>query len=107
MKLSTQEEAVMLALRSKPRYGQELIEMLSHFSDGEYQIHYGSLYPLLKNLTERGLIKPHEVQEDTGKRRGHLRKYYQLTELGGKILSESEGFRTRLREEGSDWELSI
>jgi DNA-binding PadR family transcriptional regulator len=107
MKLSTLEEAVMLALRSKPRYGCELIEMLSHFSDGEYEIQYGSLYPLLQNLTKRRLIVHCEVQEDSEKRKGHSRKYYQLTELGGKTLFESESFRTRLREKGPEWELLL
>ncbi len=98
LRVSMLEEAVMITMQEKERYGLEIIEMVSFASNGCMDINYGSLYPLLKRLTRKGLLVSTKVSEDIAIRGGHSRKYYRLTSLGRMALSETEQFRRNLRE---------
>jgi len=97
----------MLTMQNKARYGLQMIDMVSIASNGYEDINIGSLYPLLKRLTQKGLLDFAEVLEDTDVRRGHRRKYYKLTPLGKTALFEAEQLRQNLRnwtdEEGFDF----
>lgn len=97
LKLSTLEEAVMLTMQDKARYGLQIIDMVHHASNGYEDIHLGSLYPLLRRLTQKGLINATQVAEATEIRGGHRRKYYELTPLGKTALFEAEQLRHNLR----------
>jgi len=98
LKVSMLEEAVMIAMYKKARYGLEIIEMVSFASNGCMDINYGSLYPLLKRLKRKGLLVATEISEDVTIRGGHSRKYYKLTSLGKLALSQTEQLRSNLRE---------
>lgn len=97
IELSSIEEAVLLTMFNKPRYGLKIIEMVSQASNGEKQINVGTLYPLLHKLEKQRLISSREVAESGRIRGGHLRKYYAITELGVQALENAESVRSRLR----------
>ena len=100
LKLTTLEEAVMLTMQDKARYGLQIIDMVHQAGNGYEDIHVGSLYPLLRRLIQRDLLKFTQVEEASTIRGGHRRKYYELTPLGKTALFESEQLRRNLR----NWE---
>lgn len=57
LKLTSLEEAIMLAALHRPRYGQDIVEVVSAASQGGFQIGCGALYPALNRLAKRGLIQ--------------------------------------------------
>ncbi|RUQ28057.1 PadR family transcriptional regulator [Peribacillus cavernae] len=75
-------------LKEKDMYGYELTELLRELSDGYIHIKEGTLYPTLKKLEEKELVKSYWKDSFEGPRR----KYYYLTKLG---LKELEGYVTQ------------
>ncbi len=81
-------------------YGYQLLKDLKELTNNMLIIKEGTLYPLLRNLekweskgNKLSLIQSYRhVEED------RPRKYYYLTEEGGKILSHLEGFFLKLLE---------
>ena len=95
------ELAVLVALRQKPRYGLELVDLLNELELG---ISEGSIYPLLARLKAEKKVETRWVEEEVG----HAHKYYHLTDRGRAIaLVMVEAWRdfnqafTRLLEEGT------
>jgi PadR family transcriptional regulator PadR len=76
------ELAVLLLLRSKRRYGLEIIDILNGLKLG---VGEGSIYPLLSRLRTGGLVRSEWVEQLSG---GHARKYYELTEDGLRVCEE-------------------
>ena len=72
------ELAVLVALRQKPRYGLELVDLLNDLKLG---ISEGSIYPLLARLKAEKKVETKWVEEDAG----HAHKYYKLTDQGRAI----------------------
>jgi DNA-binding PadR family transcriptional regulator len=101
LKLTSLEEAIMLAILHRPRYGQDIVEVVSAASQGGYQIGCGTLYPALQRLTKRGLIKKQKVQENLDVRNGHSRCYYQVTQAGREILLRIETIRDQIKSQNS------
>jgi DNA-binding PadR family transcriptional regulator len=99
LKLTALEEAIMLAISDVPRYGQDIVEVVSAASNGSYQIGPGTLYPALQRLKNRGLIQSKKVQENLTVRNGHCRCYYQATVEGRKVLSEIERIRIYIKDQ--------
>ena len=87
----------MLTMQTHPRYGLEINDMFYSASNGEQDIKIGTLYPLLKRLTDKGYLKVVSKSEDPKIRKGHKRKYYELTALGKKALVNAEQLRQNLR----------
>jgi DNA-binding PadR family transcriptional regulator len=52
---------VLILLKSGPMSGSELVERLEDFTD--WRPSPGSIYPMLSNLQETGMIKPHDGGE--------------------------------------------
>ena len=77
---------VLKLLESGDMYGYQMIEELRRRSDDSFRLKAGTLYPLLHNLEEKGLVTAFEKLSDSGK----TRRYYHLTEQGGKALLEKE-----------------
>jgi PadR family transcriptional regulator PadR len=75
--------AVLKLLEAGPKYGYELVETLSHASDGVLAMGQSTLYPLLYNLEARGLVRA-DWRDATSAR---PRKYYTLTAKGKKRLA--------------------
>lgn len=66
--------------KKEPFYGAWMIEELA--SHG-YQISPGTLYPLLRNMTESKLLIKQEKTVN-----GKIRKYYAITSRGEAVLEE-------------------
>ena len=74
------ELIVLMAVSKKDMYGYELISEVSRVVD----INDGTIYPLLKRLTNDKYFETYLV-ESTG---GPPRKYYKLTSLGKEKMHE-------------------
>jgi len=76
------ELIVLLSVSNKDMYGYELIESVSKVVD----VNDGTIYPLLKRLTNEKYADTYLV-ESSG---GPSRKYYKITLLGKQRLLELE-----------------
>ncbi|MHA1945465.1 MAG: PadR family transcriptional regulator [Candidatus Hodarchaeales archaeon] len=81
-------------------YGYQLLKDLKELTNGMLIIKEGTLYPLLRNL-EKWRSKGNKlslIKSKTHIEKDRPRKYYHLTEEGGRILSHLEGFFLKLLE---------
>ena len=74
------ELIVLLSVHKKDMYGYELMAEVSKVSD----INDGTIYPLLKRLTNEKYFKTYLVESNEGP----SRKYYKLTVLGEERMNE-------------------
>ena len=68
-------------LSEKPRYGNEIMELLAEWTRGQWVANPGAVYPLLDELEDNGLIEG--KWEDPDKRTVRV---YQITEHGAQEL---------------------
>ena len=73
-------------LEEKDMYGYEMIEVLRERSQNVFELKAGTLYPLLHNLEEKGVLTVYE--REAGNK---VRKYYSITKNGKKTLDEKKG----------------
>jgi PadR family transcriptional regulator PadR len=78
------ELVVMRALKNDDSYGYALVESIK-ISCG-LEITDGTLYAIFVRLKQEGLIEPYWREME----KGPSRKYYRLTELGGRALEQME-----------------
>lgn len=79
----------MLLLRllaEQDMYGYQMIEELGRRSDHTFALKAGTLYPLLHQLEEQGMLVSYEAQAPTGR----SRRYYSITRQGRGCLIEKE-----------------
>lgn len=79
----------MLLLRllaDQDMYGYQMIEELARRSDHTFALKAGTLYPLLHQLEEQGMLTAYEAQAPTGR----SRRYYRITKQGKACLAEKE-----------------
>lgn len=74
------ELIVLLAVSKKDMYGYELISTVSKVVD----VNDGTIYPLLKRLTNDRLFDTYLVESNEGP----SRKYYKITSIGNEKLDE-------------------
>lgn len=74
------ELIVLWCVNKKDRYGYELIVEVSNVVD----VNDGTVYPLLKRLTNEHYFDTYFVESSEGP----LRKYYKITSLGKERLRE-------------------
>ncbi len=67
-------------------YGYQMIERLEERSNNVFALKAGTLYPLLHNLEEQGLVVSYEQTAETGRKR----KYYSITKKGRELLTAKE-----------------
>ncbi|GED71053.1 transcriptional regulator [Brevibacillus reuszeri] len=74
------ELCVLVLAANHDRYGYELVDSISE----KFHIAEGTVYPLLRRLTQEGFFTTYlkESQE------GPPRKYYQLTEQGRRYMND-------------------
>ena len=72
---------ILKLLSEKDMYGYEMIDTLRKKSENVFELKAGTLYPILHNLEDKGMLSVYE-QEFLGK----TRKYYSITEDGKKLL---------------------
>lgn len=95
---------VLTALAEAPMHGYAVIEDVLRISDGRVRLRAGTLYAVLDRLRADGLIEV-EREEVVQSR---LRRYYRLTALGARRLTEeasrlrhnADAARVRLRRSG-------
>ena len=74
------ELIVLLSVNKKDMYGYELIEAVSKVVD----VNDGTIYPLLKRLTNEKYFETYLVESNEGP----SRKYYKMTVLGKEKMEE-------------------
>lgn len=74
------ELIVLLAVNKNDRYGYELVLEVSKVVD----VNDGTIYPLLKRLTNEKYFETYLVESNEGP----TRKYYKITSLGKKRMRE-------------------
>ena len=84
--------AVLSLLEQRAMYGYELIEALSHRTDGVLAMGQSTLYTLLYNLEGKKLVSSQWRTAESGRKR----KYYGLTKKGLAYLRDQEREWTRL-----------
>lgn len=73
------ELAALGLLQREPLHGYRLKQQLERFMSGCISVNYGTIYPLLKRLEERGEIET--MAEEAGQS-GPSRKIYEITAKG-------------------------
>ncbi len=74
------ELLILLMVEKSDMYGYELVEKVSKIVD----VSEGTIYPILKRLTNEGYFETY-TKEST---EGPIRKYYHITATGLKIMKE-------------------
>jgi PadR family transcriptional regulator PadR len=75
---------VLSLLKGGEMYGYEMVSELERRSDGTFALKEGTLYPLLHSLEKDGYVKSEMRTAPSGRDR----KYYRLTNKGGKLLED-------------------
>ncbi|MFP4697218.1 MAG: PadR family transcriptional regulator [Eubacteriales bacterium] len=68
--------------KEEPFYGSWMIKELTNHG---YNMSPGTLYPILHTLESKGLLEKEERLVN-----GKIRKYYNITNLGNKVLQEAQ-----------------
>jgi PadR family transcriptional regulator len=74
---------VLRLLRATPANGWDITQAIHAVSKGALEVNYGSVYPALRRLEARGLVKAHWSVSENNRRA----RYYELTASGRKQLS--------------------
>jgi PadR family transcriptional regulator, regulatory protein PadR len=78
-------DLIILALLSnQDEYGGAIIKHVYRLSSQEYKMSEGTLYTVLKRLEQKGYVRSYWGEESLGGRR----KYYTITDDGGKLYEE-------------------
>ena len=76
---------ILLALAGGDRHGYGIMQEVRRQSEGRYKLGPGTLYDNLQRLMEEGLVEQAARRSATDDPR---RRYYRLTNLGRRVLSE-------------------
>ena len=79
------EPLLLYLINEVPTYGYNIIKELEKRTTGYFKFKGGTIYPALRRLETRGLIKS-KWQQTTERQ---ARKYYQITEKGRRFLDSS------------------
>ena len=86
---------ILMSLASRPKHGYAIMKEVEVLSRVRVRLSTGTLYGAIKRLLEQGWIE--RVEEDGGQGNGRIRKSYQLTNLGRRILkAETERLQSLL-----------
>ena len=77
---------ILKLLEKEDMYGYQMIETLKRQSKNVFDLKAGTLYPLLHNLEQKGLLETYT--RDAGNAR--VRKYYRITKNGLRALAEKQ-----------------
>jgi len=80
---------VLKALSLEPLHGVAISRRITQITKGAFQVSFGSLFPSLHRMEEKGWVKAEWRSSDNNRRA----KYYQLTSAG----------RNQLRAEERQW----
>lgn len=88
------EVMFFLALKDGPAYGYELATRFSKMTKGHIKVSFGTIYPFLRRMERRGIIKSTR-DERSG------RVYYALTSKG---RTAQKSVLRRMKESQKEWE---
>ena len=77
---------ILKLLDTKDMYGYQMIEELSQKSCNVFNLKAGTLYPILHNLENKGVVSSYDDNAD-GLR---IRKYYHLNSKGKRLLMDKQ-----------------
>jgi transcriptional regulator len=81
----TSAEMIVLALLAeRSRHGYELAKLIESRSNGKFDFHIASLYPMLYRLEGKGWVEGHWVERPNERRK----RFYRITAHGKKMLAE-------------------
>ena len=86
--------ALLSLIKDEPAHGYELMKRLEERSGGMYRASAGTIYPVLQQLEDEGLVK---IVETDGK------KVYHLTEMGGDVVLLHEEHIDRIWQRAHGW----
>ncbi|HIT64073.1 MAG TPA: helix-turn-helix transcriptional regulator [Candidatus Ventrimonas merdavium] len=75
---------VLKLLAQESMYGYQIIRQLEQQSQNVFRLQEGTLYPVLHTLEHQGAVTSFQQTAENGR----LRKYYQITEQGKRLLNE-------------------
>lgn len=81
--LTPAEFHLMLVLASGDMHGYGMMQAVKKQTGGKMPLGPGTLYGTIKRLLERGWLLELELREDKD---GERRRYYRLTDSGGRVL---------------------
>lgn len=82
---------VLKIFEEGPSYGYEVVSCIEEITDGYWSPSYGTIYPLIQRLEEKGFLK--QLSKEHAQDRGledEDRKYFELTEKGSQEIQPSE-----------------
>ena len=84
------EFLVLEACEEGPTYGYKVVSRIEDITDGHWTPSYGTIYPLMQRLEDKGLIESltDEKAEKQGLETGD-RKYFAITDEGKSKLDEA------------------
>lgn len=95
MKKGILELCLLCFIKSRDRYGYELVETASKY----IEINENTVYPILRRMTEKGLLSTYLQESSSG---GPARKYYKLSKAGSqeleRLISEWLALSTNIKE---------
>jgi PadR family transcriptional regulator, regulatory protein PadR len=94
--LSPLEEIILIALGGRQLYGLEIVRAVEEASEGKRKVGFGSLYPTLHKLQNKGLVRSQWGDEKPEERGGARRRYYETTALGRRAVKELEQIRNNV-----------
>ncbi len=77
---------ILKLLENKDMYGYQMIEELSEKSSNVFNLKAGTLYPILHNLENEGVVSSYDDNADSSR----IRKYYHLSSKGKKLLIDKQ-----------------
>lgn len=80
-------QLILLLLAKTPTYGVDLLAQIDKHSEGSVRLNAGSLYRLIAQLLDDGLVEAVEPSTPFG-RQGAPRKCYGVTEAGREALAD-------------------
>lgn len=95
-RLSDTDEAILLALFGKEKYGLEIVERVNNKKRPSDKLKLGSLYAALARLEKNGLVSSRWGDEVKEGSKGARRKYYKVTGLGELSLNAMKQYRASL-----------
>lgn len=95
--LSALEEDILTVLLGQELYGLQICKAIAEASGGSQTLKVGSLYPSLHRLEKKEFVTSRmDANGDLKARGGNRRKYYRITGLGAKTLTQKQAIRQNL-----------
>lgn len=88
--LTSTEELILTAILNQDLYGLQIVKAIEEVSNGKKKMQVGFLYPKLHSLEKKGYIESYWGDKRPEERQGARRKYYKLTGVGKRVLTEKQ-----------------